>query len=243
MGQPLVPTMFDFGRKGTPPSHPELLDWLASELIESGWSMKHLHWLITSSAAYRLSSSLAGADEAIDLDAENRLWWRRTPIRVESQVIRDSLLALAGTLDDTRGGPPVLAPQQANSTRRSLYFFHSNNERNLFLTMFDEALVKDCYRRELSIVPQQALALSNSELALDCAGRIAARLTETSADDRKFVRDAFRLVTGIDPSEDELAAGLHALAAWRKLPDSDAAAARANFAWALINHNDFVTLR
>jgi hypothetical protein len=243
MGQPLVPTMFDFGRKGTPPTHPELLDWLASELIDSGWSMKHLHALIANSAAYRMSSSLSRAEAAAEKDSENQLWWRRVPIRMESQLVRDSLLAMAGRLDFTRGGPSIPAAQQATSTRRSLYFFHSNNERNLFLTTFDEALVKDCYRREQSIVPQQALALSNSPLALDAAEQIAKRLTEKAADDETFVRNAFRLVTGIHPGADEVAASQSAMETWKKLPNSTIAVARANFVWALINHNDFLMMR
>jgi mono/diheme cytochrome c family protein len=243
MGQPLVPTVFDFGRKGTPPTQPELLDWLASEFMDHGWSMKHLHAVIVNSAAYRMSSSLAGADVAMARDPENHFWWRRVPIRMESQLVRDSLLSMAGVLDATRGGPSVPAAQQATSTRRSLYFFHSNNERNLFLTMFDEALVKDCYRREQSIVPQQALALSNSQLALDAADQIAKRLSEPSVADDVFVRDAFRVVTGIQPSKEEVAASLSALEAWAKLPNGSTATARAHLVWALINHNDFVTLR
>jgi mono/diheme cytochrome c family protein len=243
MGQPLVPTVFDFGRKGTPPTHPELLDWLASELIDSGWSMKHLHRLIVNSSAYRLSSSVAGADLAAKLDAENHLVWRRVPARLESQLIRDSLLSLAGTLDSTRGGPSIPSAQQENSTRRSLYFFHSNNERNLFLTTFDEALVKDCYRREQSIVPQQALALSNSQLPLDAAEKIALRLSEQQPEELAFVRGAFRLITAINPEQDEVAASTAALNAWKNLPGGNDPSARTNFVWTLINHNDFVTLR
>ena len=258
MGQPLVPTMFDFGRKGTPPTHPELLDWLASELIDSGWSMKHVHSVIVNSAAYRMSSSLKTEGEKntsanslspplpfspFSIDPENRLLWRRVPIRMESQLVRDSLLALAGTLDPTRGGPPVPSTEQATSQRRSLYFFHSNNERNLFLTTFDEALVKDCYRREQSIVPQQALALSNSQLALDAAEKIALRLSENQPDDAVFVRAAFRFVIGINPNHDEIAASAAALEAWKELPGENDKSARSNFVWALINHNDFVTLR
>ncbi len=243
MGQPLVPTMFDFGRRGTPPTHPELLDWLASELIDSGWSMRHLHSLIVNSAAYRLHSSQAGNAAAVERDAENQLYWRRLPIRLESQVIRDSLLALSGTLDETQGGPPVPAAEQAASTRRSLYFFHSNNERNLFLTTFDEALVKDCYRREQSIVPQQALALSNSELAFTTAEKVAERITATAVDDAEYVASAFRLVTGIDPQQDEVLASLQALHEWAALADGSATAARVNLIRVLINHNDFVTLR
>lgn len=243
MGQPLVPTVFDFGLKGANPTHPELLDWLAAELIDSGWSMKHLHSLIVNSAAYRLSSTIAGNEVAAKKDPENRYWWRRVPIRLESQVVRDSLLSLAGTLDSTMGGASVLPGQQAASTRRSLYFFHSNNDRNLFLTTFDEALVKDCYLRDQSIVPQQALALTNSRLVLDTSEQIAKRLSGAAVDDSAFIRTTFRVVVGISPSEEEVAVSEAALDSWRKLPGGSASTARANFVWALINHNDFVTLR
>ncbi len=243
MGKPLVPTVFDFGQKGTRPTHPKLLDWLAAELMDNGWSMKHLHRLIVSSAAYRMSSSVSGGEANADRDSQNDYWWRRVPVRVESQVVRDSLLTLAGTLDTTIGGPPVPRAQQDNSTRRSLYFFHSNNERNLFLTMFDEALVKDCYRREESIVPQQALALTNSALVLDAASKIAGRLSTGMPDDAAFIRAAFRLVVGIHPGDEEVSASVAAIESWRKLPGGSEDSARANFVWALINHNDFVTMR
>ena len=253
MGTPLVPTVFDFGRKGTPPANPELLDWLAAELMDSGWSMKHLHRLIVQSATYRVSSSTAGADHNLAVDQDNQFLWRRTPMRLESQAVRDSILALAGTLDTTRGGPPVPQASQETSTRRSLYFFHSNNDRNLFLTMFDEALVKDCYRREQSIVPQQALALTNSKLVLDASRPIADRLTEALAkeaatDDAAFVRLAFANLLGAEPNAEELAASVQALENWRKLPEAQATDAgqslpRANLIWVLLNHNDFLTVR
>ena len=269
MGQPLVPTVFDFGRKGTPPVHQELLDWLAAELIDSGWSMKHLHELIVESAVYRMSSSvrtygiaegefgrngdgestasspdlLVSPSPSLMSDPENRYWWRRVPIRMESQLVRDSLLSMAGTLDSTMGGPSIPADQQAASTRRSLYFFHSNNDRSLFLTTFDEALVKDCYRREQSIVPQQALALSNSQLALDASQQIAQRFSKGVHEDEDFARIAFRVVTGINAGEAEITASVSALESWKKLSGGSPETARANLIWALINHNDFVTLR
>lgn len=241
IGQALVPTVFDFGRKGTPPTHPELLDWLASELMDNGWSMKHLHRLIVNSAAYRMSSTLTGADSNMVKDPENRFLWRRVPIRIESQAVRDSLLAHAGTLDLKLGGPSVPSAAQATSTRRSLYFFHSNNDRSLFLTTFDEALVKDCYRREQSIVPQQALALSNSGLVLESSKQIAKQWT--GENDGEFVRKAFRVLLGIEACEEEVKESELALSAWRALPNASSESARANFVWALVNHNDFVTLR
>ncbi|MFP6600892.1 MAG: DUF1553 domain-containing protein, partial [Pirellulaceae bacterium] len=132
---------------------------------------------------------------------------------------------------------------QANSRRRSLYFFHSNNARNLFLTTFDEAVVTDCYRREVSIVPQQALALTNSTLVLDATKQISGRLSSEAPDERVFIDRAFALLLGMKPGEDEVAASSRALQAWRQLPGGSDEQARAHFIWTLINHNDFVTLR
>ncbi len=242
-GTPLVGTVFDFGRKGASPTHPELLDWLASELVESGWSMRHLHRLIVTSAAYRMSSSLTGAGANSAKDPDNTHFWRRTPVRLEAQVVRDSMLALSGELDVTLGGASVPPSEQDNSKRRSLYFFHSNNERNRFLTAFDEAAVKECYRRDQSIVPQQALALSNSALVQDAAVKIAARISEAAPDESGFIHGAWLLIPGIAASDAEIAASARALDAWRKVPGGSASAARAQLVGALLNHNDFVTLR
>ena len=255
-GTPLVDSIFDFGRNGSPPTHPDLLDWLASELIDSGSSMKHIHRLIVTSDTYRMSSSSVGRDHEVAADVDNRYWWRRNPMRVESQVVRDSILSLAGTLDLTRGGPTVPLAQQADSNRRSLYFFHSNNERNLFLTMFDEATVTECYRREESIVPQQALALTNSRLVLDAIAPIADRLTQTATatytqndssrglDEREqFIHLSFLSLAGFVPNDEEMHASRAALEKWRALPDTSEAQSRAFFVWTLLNHNDFVTIR
>src|SRR5262249_49489606 len=95
-GKPLVSSVFDFGRKGAAPTHPDLLDFLAVELRESGWSMKHLHRLMVTSSTYRLVSSSAGAEENRKIDPENRHYWRMNPVRMEGEVIRDSLLHLSG---------------------------------------------------------------------------------------------------------------------------------------------------
>jgi hypothetical protein len=174
-------------------------------------------------------------------------------VRLESEVVRDSILSLAGTLDLTRGGPPVPPAAQVDSTRRSLYFFHSNNDRNLFLETFDEAGVKECYRRDQSIVPQQALALADSRLVHDAAGQIAKRLSQPIAAemrplvDKEFVQKAFYVLLGIRANDDETRASLRAIAEWRALPDpaSDSKVDRARdyIIWTLLNHNDFITLR
>ncbi len=247
-GRPLVPTVFDFGRKGTPPTHPELLDWLAVEFIESGWSFKHLHRLMVTSDAYRMTSSSAGAPPADrTADGDNRYYWRMNPVRMEAEVIRDSLLALAGDLDLKMGGPTVPTADET-SRRRSLYFFHSHNEAQKFLTTFDEASVLECYRRAESIVPQQALAVSNSRLALSAAARINARLHERLGDvsDAEFIRAAFETVLAATPTPEEqreCAAALEELKGVLKGQPDASRRARGNLIQALVNHNDFITVR
>jgi len=242
-GQPLVQTTFDFGRNGSEPVYVDLLNWLAADFVEHGWSMKHLHRLIVLSETYRMGSSLNGRSAEKAKDPDNHYFWRRPPIRQESQVVRDAVLALAGTLDKTMGGAPVLPNEQDASKRRSLYFFHSNNERNLFLTTFDEAAVAECYQREQSVVPQQALALSNSALVLDASQKIAANISATHESDQAFIEHAFLLLLGFEAGGEEIANCKAALGSWEQLPDGTRETARANLIWTLLNHNDFVTLR
>lgn len=249
-GRPLVPTVFDFGRKGTAPTHPELLDWLAVELVEHGWSMKHLHRLMVTSHAYRRTSSAAHADaNTVKVDAENRYYWRANPIRMEAQIVRDSLLSLAGEIDLTMGGPSIPVNDD-KSRRRSMYYIHSHNEHQKFLSIFDDANVLDCYRRAESILPQQALALENSELAFVMAEKISKRLTEvkSSSQDADFVREAFITILSSEPSEAEQKLLLEGLAKLteaarqnnRPQPEQQA---RQGLVHALLNHNDFVTIR
>jgi hypothetical protein len=247
-GRPLVPTVFDFGRKGTPPTHPELLDWLAVDFMESGWSLKHLHRLMVMSDAYRMTSSAMVAPPANRMtDADNRYYWRMKPVRMDAQAIRDSLLSLAGDLDTRMGGPTVPAADES-SRRRSLYYFHSHNESQRFLSMFDDASVLECYRRAESIVPQQALAVSNSKLALSAAARINARLHERlgKVSDAEFVRTAFETVLAAMPTAEEEKECVATLARLEELlkgqPDA-VRRARGDLIQALVNHNDFVTVR
>ncbi|HEX3149262.1 MAG TPA: DUF1553 domain-containing protein [Gemmataceae bacterium] len=246
-GTPLVANVFDFGRKGAKPTHPELLDWLAVEFMEHGWSLKHIHRLIVTSDFYRLSSSTANADPAtLKADPENRYLWRRNPIRMESEVVRDSLLLLAGQLDLTHGGPSIDVNGQADSKRRSLYFVHSHNEHHKFLMQFDDPGVLECYRRTESIVPQQALTLANSKFTLTMADAIAARLGKGT--DSDYVSAAFELILATTPTAEEKQTCLSALAELQKLLKEQKHAdpvgkSRADLVGALLNHNDFVTIR
>jgi hypothetical protein len=194
-----------------------------------------------------MTSSSAGAAPAnLTADPENRYYWRMNPVRMEAQAVRDSLLHLAGDLDARQGGPPVPVADEA-SRRRSLYYVHSHNDHNKFLSMFDDAGVLECYRRAESIVPQQALALENSKLALSASARIAARLGQQGSD-AEFVRAAFETVLAGAPTAAEQAECERALARLtdlaRKHNHADPAGrARANLVHALLNHNDFITIR
>lgn len=247
-GKPLVATVFDFGRRGSPPTHPELLDWLAVEFMENGWSMKHLHRLMLTSDAYARTSSSVGAPlETVENDPENRWYWRMNPVRMEAQAVRDSLLALSGELDPQQGGPSIPV-NDTKSRRRSLYFVHSHNDHHEFLATFDDANVLECYRRAESIVPQQALALENSPLANEAARTIAKRLDGRAPDDREFVRLAFLAVLASEPTAaeyellDETLKQLQ-IAAEARTSTEARLDARTGIIRALLNHNDFVTIR
>jgi len=253
MGRPLVATMTDFGRRGAPPTHPALLDWLAAEFMAgppggTPWSMRHVHRLIVTSAAYRMASSPVGLLDAARLDPDNGLVWRREPVRLDAQVVRDSILAVAGLLDVAPGGPPVAPAAQGESRRRSLYFTHSEISRNPLLAAFDDASVKECYRRDESVVPQQGLALAHAALVHDAAAAVATRLAAGGGGDEAFVDRAFVTVLARPADGAERAACLGALARWRALPAADLGGsapdpARAHLVWALFNHTDFVTVR
>ena len=148
------------------------------------------------------------------------------------------MLKLAGLLDPKLGGPPLDPKKKGTLFRRSLYFIHSKGNRHKFLMMFDDADVLECYRRAESILPQQALAMVNSRLSLDVAARIAKRLGDSP--DGRFVDAAFETVLGASPTAAERRICLESL---EKLKKAAAPRARANLVHALLNHNDFVTIR
>ena len=231
-GTPLVESVADFGLRAPKPLHQDLLDWLAVELIESGWDMKHLHRLILSSNTWQRSSSNLDADEkTLATDGNNRHYWRMNSRRMEAQVVRDSLLHLAGALDLTRGGPSVTPAPDVR--RRSLYFFHSRDGRSNFLETFDDADVFACYRRSESIVPQQALAMMNSQTATESAKQIDAKF-EPGLAPEEFAGSAFFEMVARHSTEAELAESVLYL---KDQPN------REHFILALINLNDFLVIR
>jgi hypothetical protein len=259
-GQALVEPVTDFGRRAKRPKQQALLDWLAVRFRENGWRMKWLHRLIVTSRAYRLSGNVAWAPPTTrQSDPNNEFYWHRKPVRMESEVIRDSLLSLAGTLDLTIGGPSLDVDAKDVTFRRSLYFKHSRDDQDRFLTMFDDADIFQCYRREESVVPQQALALANSKLALEMSAHIANRLflkLDAKKDphpDDELVRTAFELILCRQPKPNEFDICRGALISWRELTSqstdagsetpSDTPREYILLVHFLINHNDFVTVR
>jgi hypothetical protein len=257
-GQPLVESVEDFGRQAPAPPQLALLDWLAVELMNHDWQMKPLHRLMVTSQTYRLACADHRADEATQSrDANNVHFWCRTPQRMQAQVIRDSLLHLAGQLESQFGGPTVNPRQDQPPYRRSIYFTHSRDDQHAFLKTFDDADILRCYRRQQSVVPQQALALANSRLALEMATMIADRIhRQRSADEHEggaaweaFIDESYQWILCRTPTAEEREACRKAIDRWTTLDgrsDGDAAAverARRNLVHALLNVSDFVTIR
>jgi hypothetical protein len=281
-GRPLVPSVFDFGLNGKPPSHPQLLDWLAVEFMEHGWRFKHLHRLMVTSEAYRRSSAIADfgfriADSKTPanpqseirnpqfLDPDNIYLWRMNTRRMEAEVVRDSLLHVAGKLNLTMGGPELDQNLGLTTFRRSVYYRHAMEKQMTFLKIFDIAGPTECYRRTHTIVPQHALALANSSLALDAArttaGNLAAEIGSPAdaAANEQFIIRAFRRVLCREPSAEErtachdfLSDQARLLANGKALRAVDGAPppigdpqkrARENLVHVLLNHHEFVMIR
>ncbi len=246
-GEPLVDSVFDFGLRAKKPLHADVLDYLAAEFIDSGWSFKNLHRQIVTSEAYQLSSSSAA--DMLAKDPTNRFYWRMNVRRMEAQVVRDSLLLLSGKLDKALGGPSQDVGQ--GSRRRSLYLKHSRDQHDKFLTMFDDADLLQCYRRSESIVPQQALALANSKLSMTMAESIAARVGDSlqTADEGHFIHAAFATLLSRPPTDEERIACRSFCDDLRKLLGGHVADAdlelriRTRLIHSLLNHNDFISIR
>ncbi len=245
MHSPLVASVADFGRNGKPPSHPELLDWLAVELVENNWSMKHIHRLIVTSRTYGMSSSAARMEANLAIDRENRYLWRMNAGRMEAEVIRDSLLAIAGLLDMTRGGQVLPNTQASKTFRRSLYYeiYPEDGGHIPVAAVFDAPDPGECFRRTSTVVPQQALALSNSEVVHTAATETAKSIhASAEGDGAAFVDTAFRKILSRQPTNRELEASIQFLTSQRRICEEESAVLE-SFVRVLFNHNDFVTIR
>jgi cytochrome c553 len=226
-GQGLVTTPSDFGLGGDKPSHPELLDFLAHELMTRGWSLKHLHKLIVMSKTYRQESGFGfsrndAAKAAATLDSANRLLWRQNPRRLDAETLRDTVLAVSGQLNLHPGGPgyrdfqyteayaPIydyITPQSPDLWRRSIYRFRVRTTPHAFLTTLDCPDPANFNpARAQTTTALQALALSNNEFMLQQARYLAQRVQKESQDPTTAITRAFQLCFHRTPSQQELAA-------------------------------------
>jgi hypothetical protein len=191
-GEGLVSTPDNFGRAGSPPSHPALLDWLATEFVRDGWSTKRLHRLLMTSTAYRQSSARNAGGQS--LDPENRLLWRQRLRRLEAESLRDAILTTSGDLNLTMYGPPVpmvrrgdgevVTPADATGSRRSVYLQVRRSQPLTILQVFDQPVIEtNCTRRSVSTVSSQALTLLNSEFLSKQADVLAGRVLRENPGD------------------------------------------------------------
>jgi hypothetical protein len=202
LGRGIAATPSDFGTRGEPPTHPELLDWLAGQLIQNGWKLKPIHKLIMTSAVYQQSARLDPAKLKADVD--NKLVWRRPRTRLEAEVVRDALLAVGGTLDTRMYGPGTLDP---NSRRRSIYYTVKRSQLVSMMTVFDapDALAGVGDRPTTTIAPQALLLMNNPQVRASAkafARRIAPD-SKTSLEDA--VKAGYELALTRAPDADELA--------------------------------------
>ncbi len=248
-GRGIVATSSDFGVRGDPPSHPELLDWLASELLAGGWRLKPLQQLIVTSAAYRQSSR--PPTKLAAEDPENSLFGSMNRRRLDAEGIRDAMLAVSGELNTRMGGPGVLAPIEkeikdlifteaevvdlwpvdqdpSEHLRRSLYLFRKRNVRYPLFDAFDAPDTQNaCPRRETSTHALQALVLLNSDFAAARAKVLAGRvLRESPAGNRDRIKTAYQLVLARDPRMAEVERAESFLQTQAELIDSQIRAGR-----------------
>ncbi len=230
-GEGIVRTPNDFGMQGDPPTHPELLEWLAGELIRNNWQLKPIQRLILTSATYRTST--ASDPARLAADPENRLLWHRRPFRMDAENLRDSILSVAGSLNPEMYGAGVKSyiPAEAVATkakerwpgniedgpsqwRRTVYLFRKRSVRLPMMDVFDAPdETMTCGRRILTTVPTQALALLNDGAVRRQAELFAARVQQEAPNSVAAQVDrAYRLALGRLPRESERTAALDFLA-------------------------------
>ncbi|HEV2295161.1 MAG TPA: PSD1 and planctomycete cytochrome C domain-containing protein [Tepidisphaeraceae bacterium] len=203
-GEGLVRTPNNFGKLGTPPTHPQLLDYLARQFVRSGWSVKEMHRSMMLSATYMQSS--APSPEALKLDPDNQLLARMNRRKLEAEALRDALLAAAGTLDVTPNGPAV---NDLNTPRRSLYLMTIRSDRSNFRALFDAADASAIVERRIdSTVAPQALFLMNHPFVLERSRQLAERAAKAGPDDAPRIDWLYRTLFARQPTADELQIGI-----------------------------------
>lgn len=240
-GKPLVTTPSDFGTRSDPPSHPEMLDWLATRFTAEGWSTKKLIRELVLSNVYRQASE--DRSDCRQVDPENRLVWRMNKQRLELEPLRDSLLVAAGRLDTTMGGASVELTQAPYPTRRAVYGFIERQNLPGFFRTFDFA-GPDTHapQRPETTVPQQALFLMNSPFVLEQAEQLAKRTEiESAKTDDERIKKLYQFALGRSPTAEELAEATEFLKANVDTPakDSKALTPLQRLAHVLLMSNEF----
>jgi mono/diheme cytochrome c family protein len=205
-GKGLVRTPSNFGKQGDLPSHPELLDFLATRFVAEGWSIKKLNREIMLSSTYALSA--ANSEKNYAADPDNRLLWRANRRRLDAESLRDSLLLVSGKLDLKMGGPAVPFSNEDND-RRTVYGFVSRRRLDPFLALFDfPNPIVTSEQRLITTVPLQALFFMNSEMVMASAKSLASRVTSSGPDDAGRIDNAYELLFQRKPTAEERALGL-----------------------------------
>ena len=206
-GAGLVTTPSDFGLRSDPPSHPELLDWLADDFVRSGWSLKHLHRAIVLSNTYRQSSD--NRADGLAQDPENRLVWKFNRRRLDFEAMRDAVLAATDALDPSMGGRSVPIFEAPFPPRRTIYgFIDRQNLEGTYRTFDFASPDTTSPKRHVTTVPQQALFLMNSPFILEPARRLADVSRAVSAEPRERIRGLYVRLFGREPRPDEIELGL-----------------------------------
>ncbi|QDS92917.1 Planctomycete cytochrome C [Roseimaritima multifibrata] len=214
----LAPNSSDFGRLGGPPSHPELLDWLTTQFVANGWSFKWLHRQIVLSETYRQSSSHPQMQAFQEIDPHNERYWRGNVLRLDAEQIRDSVLMVSGRLDERAGGPSTLS----DVPRRSIYTRVMRNARDPLMDVFDlPQFFSSESSRNRTTTPIQSLLLINSPIYLQHATAFASRIRKAEQNPSERVRLAWRLISGREPTTDELEASLSFLKEQQKRLEAD----------------------
>ena len=234
-GEGIVRTPSNFGRLGEPPTHPELLDWLASKFMQEGWSIKSLHRRIMLSATYQQTSHVAR--DMASLDPENRWLGRFSTKRMDAEAIRDAVLFVSGELNSSVGGP---ADDDFTSLRRSLYVQTARWDRSSYAMLFDAANPDaSTEKRNVSTVAPQALLFLNHEFLIAQSKQLASRLlTEVPGDEVERIRYAYRLLFGRPALNEEVEIALKIL----QTSTADSQAGWNDLAHVLLCSNEFVYL-
>lgn len=236
-GRGIVSTVDDFGTQGSAPSHPLLLDWLASELVESGWDTNHIHRLILKSRTYQLASTLQEPHNSID--PENTRYWRWSRRRLQAESIRDSILAVSGVLDRTLYGPSASMKVRGKSLRRTIYLEQKRGTLPTVQNQFDGPNALTCCGvRRTSTVALQPLYLLNDKLVLGYVKSLAQRVgEEAGSDPQQQIDRAFQLALSRRPSDDERETLIRFM---DSIADEDSANSLLFLCHAVVNLNEFL---